>query len=156
MDLERDLESLVRALLRRAPLPALEEGAWSAVLEKAARHGVEAWARRELASREAALPGEARATSDERLALERLEQERIHATLAEVLATLEAASVSALALKGPVLGERVHGDGFLRPSSDVDVSVAPRDLDRAVAALAARGFAEENAALPYFRRHHHH
>jgi putative nucleotidyltransferase-like protein len=58
----------------------------------------------------------------------------------EVCATLDAASVPFIALKGAALAYLVYPDPLLRPMSDVDLWVVPDRIDRALEALAARGW----------------
>jgi hypothetical protein len=57
-----------------------------------------------------------------------------------LVATLSAHGARALALKGPGLAERVHGDVGLRSAGDVDLLVAREDLTAAAAALRALGY----------------
>lgn len=94
---------------------------------------------------------------EQQLAFERLAQSRLLAALDEALLTLHAAGVHAAALKGPVLAERIYPDPTLRLSTDLDLLVAPADLDRSTAALEAIGYqAETGDAERYSRKHHHH
>ncbi|MBL8609621.1 MAG: nucleotidyltransferase family protein [Myxococcales bacterium] len=62
------------------------------------------------------------------------------ASLLTVLTVLDRAGIRALPVKGVVTGAWLYGDPSERPLTDLDVRVAPRDLDRAEAALAAAGF----------------
>ncbi len=62
------------------------------------------------------------------------------ASLEVVLDHLGRAGVRALPVKGVVTGAWLYDDPAERPLTDLDVRVAPRDLDRAEAALAAAGF----------------
>ena len=65
-----------------------------------------------------------------------------HAALAvRWTSTLEAAGIDCLALKGPLLAQRIHGDLGLRSSGDVDLLVEPARLDEAVALVRRDGFA---------------
>ena len=62
-----------------------------------------------------------------------------------------------MALKGPLLAERIYPEGALRPSVDLDLLVAENDLGRAVAALERAGWeADAGPTAVYARRHHHH
>jgi hypothetical protein len=71
-----------------------------------------------------------------------------------LLAALSDAGVVAMPLKGPFLSERLYGDAALRPSTDIDLLVAPRDLDRALGILEAAGcrLVRPGRSLP--RLHH--
>lgn len=57
-----------------------------------------------------------------------------------LLGSLEEQGVATLALKGPLLAERIHGDSSKRGSVDIDLLVRPRDFGRAVAILRAEGY----------------
>jgi Uncharacterised nucleotidyltransferase len=65
-----------------------------------------------------------------------------------VLAALEAAGVRALPLKGPLLGERLHGDAGARLSADVDVLVARDELQRAERIVCELGWRLEPPREP--------
>lgn len=60
--------------------------------------------------------------------------------LVEVSEDLEAAGVPVLAFKGPALAATVYPELGLREFVDLDVLVAERHRDRAIAALRSRGF----------------
>lgn len=75
----------------------------------------------------------------------------------DITAALRGASVRALLIKGAGLAYTVYDDPRLRPGDDVDVLIAPVDLDAADAALTASGFdrqLEPDAALASFQRHY--
>lgn len=57
-----------------------------------------------------------------------------------VLAALEEAGIAAIPYKGPVLAAQAHGNVSLRQFRDLDILVAPGEVDRAEAVLAARGY----------------
>jgi hypothetical protein len=56
--------------------------------------------------------------------------------------------VSWMALKGTPQAARLYGDPGLRPSSDIDLLVTPRDFVRAVTLLADRGYVPSNPPAP--------
>jgi hypothetical protein len=60
----------------------------------------------------------------------------------QIAGWLAADGIRALALKGPLLAEEAHGDLGLRHTADVDLLVAPADLDAAARTLVAHGFSE--------------
>lgn len=60
---------------------------------------------------------------------------------AAVVRALARAGIAATLLKGPRLSEQLYGGPGVRPSSDVDVLVRPRDLDTAVRVLVSLGYA---------------
>lgn len=79
------------------------------------------------------------------------------ATLDGLGEVLSAANVTVVALKGPLLAERLYPEGALRPSIDLDLLVAEHDLERAVRALEKAGWsADSSPTAAYSRRHHHH
>lgn len=53
---------------------------------------------------------------------------------------LESVGIASIALKGPVLAWRAYGDLGLRETGDVDVLVAPGDVDSTVAQLVNHGY----------------
>jgi hypothetical protein len=59
---------------------------------------------------------------------------------ARVEAALAAAGIRASGLKGPALGRAVYGEPGRRLSSDIDLLVAPADLNPAVAAVRGLGY----------------
>ena len=63
-----------------------------------------------------------------------------------VLGRLDEAGIQALVLKGVPLAARLYPAAWLRPSSDVDVLVHPRDLSAAAAALERAGFRQVTLA----------
>jgi hypothetical protein len=78
-------------------------------------------------------------------------------SLDELAAIFHGARIPVVALKGPLLAERLYSHGALRPSVDLDLLVSERDLDAAVLALTAAGWlADAGPTAAYARRHHHH
>ncbi|MDQ3721859.1 MAG: nucleotidyltransferase family protein, partial [Actinomycetota bacterium] len=68
---------------------------------------------------------------------------------------LEDDGIRAVALKGPHLAERLHGDAAMRSSNDIDLLVQPEDFHGAVRVLAQTGYRSEDKApwidgLPLF------
>ncbi|MDH3734024.1 MAG: nucleotidyltransferase family protein [Gemmatimonadota bacterium] len=60
--------------------------------------------------------------------------------LVDLTNLLSTAGVESVPLKGPVLAEAVYGSHAMREFGDLDIAVRPRDLDRALDALAEVGF----------------
>jgi hypothetical protein len=56
------------------------------------------------------------------------------------IAMLADAGVRSAALKGPLLGEAIYGDPGRRPSSDIDLLVAPAQLQTAVEVMRGLGY----------------
>lgn len=61
---------------------------------------------------------------------------------ARAAAELEAAGIPSVPLKGPRLSEALYGDPARRPSSDIDLLVAPENLLRAVDVVRGMGYQE--------------
>lgn len=94
---------------------------------------------------------------ERRCVLLRLVTRHAWQSLEETLKVLNAATIRAVVLKGPLLGQRLHGENSLRPSCDHDLLVADHDLDLATAALATLGYElEQEAQEDFFRTQHHH
>lgn len=64
--------------------------------------------------------------------------------LARVVTLLRAAGVEAVAYKGPALSVVLYGDAGVRPCTDLDLVVPPREYGAARAALCGAGFASRN------------
>ncbi len=74
----------------------------------------------------------------------------------ELLATLTAAGVRVIPLKGIWLAERVYQDGACRPMSDIDLLVSAEELSHARAAIERLGYATTNFYLSAERDNHVH
>lgn len=137
-------------------VPSLQ-GGWPAFLERAGEHGLAAVIYQAALDAGAEIPADLRAAFDRQLAFERLAHAGAMAAMMETLALMRGRGIECLILKGPPLGRRVYGDASLRPSSDLDLLIAEKDLGAAVAALEGAGFrAESGAAADYNRAHLHH
>jgi Uncharacterised nucleotidyltransferase len=83
--------------------------------------------------------------SFERDVAEALEHGRRQAALLELMGarvrnSLADAGIRSAALKGPQLSERLYGDAGRRPSRDIDLLVAPTQLDAAVEVVRELGY----------------
>jgi len=114
---------------------------WNALVQLALEHGVMPLLYRALAAHRAgALPP---------IVLDRLRRQyRANARvtrflmreLVELLAAFETHGIRAIPLRGPVLALSLYGRLTARQFGDLDVFVAPRDVDRASDLLVARGY----------------
>ena len=68
--------------------------------------------------------------------------------LIEILNLLSANAISAIPYKGPVLALTAYGNLALRPITDLDILIRPRDLRRAQTILRAAGFRDETSFSP--------
>ena len=87
-------------------------------------------------ARPAGVPPEVAREASTRAQLSALGGLRLTGELISLTRILEAAGVPVLALKGPALAVRAYGDVALRPQNDIDLLVRPKDIDRALEALA--------------------
>lgn len=85
-----------------------------------------------------------------------------HAAHLGLLARIDAAfgrrAIDAVALKGPLLAERLYATPSARVCSDVDLLIAERDIDRAIEALGTLGYRHrrDDPVEQRFRADHHH
>ncbi|RYD28116.1 MAG: hypothetical protein EOP89_03220, partial [Lysobacteraceae bacterium] len=117
------------------------------------RHGVAALVTDGLRAADVAVPA----------GIDRIARARARAALAQLRDTisldrlLAEAGIAMLTLKGVALAHRLHGGVALRESADIDIAVAPEDVERAWAALAAAGYVRERPAAllphPVLRRY---
>jgi Uncharacterised nucleotidyltransferase len=91
-------------------------------------------------------------------ALEKQQQATVHVntrnlmTLRLLVSTLEAHQADGVIFKGPCAQMLVHGDFFMKPSSDVDLLVSGRDFDKAGRIIADSGFAvAEECMSPWWK-----
>ena len=130
---------------------------WGAIFESAERNGIAAILYHYLVQVKVLLPPELESEIKRQLTLDWVVQLRLRAALDEALETLQAAGVRTVALKGPLIAERIYAEEFLRSSSDVDLMVSLADLDGAQAALEAIGYQAQTGVLArYSRENHHH
>jgi hypothetical protein len=116
---------------------AFAEGVAALLLERIAALGLE-------------LPAACRDEAERRWVHDRLWYRRLAAAQEEVLGACEAAAVTAVVLKGPLLGERLYSDPALRPSADLDLLVDGEDMEPTCRVLEELGFRAEG---PW--RYHH-
>jgi hypothetical protein len=150
-----DDSTIIRPLLTRDPAPfaGLAPEARARLLTAAARHGLLACVAGRLPAGDPAL----RARFERLAAGVRLNDLRLRLVLEEVLAPLATAGIAPVALKGPVLADRLYADPGLRASTDLDLLVPEPALDRSVAVLLGLGFHGGPPLVDaYERRHLHH
>ncbi len=117
---------------------------WAEFLGAAAEHGVYA----PVAARALPyLPDPVRSGVARALAALSLRDAYLVKVLREAVAALEEAGVATVALKGPVMAERLFPPDEPRASEDLDLLILPGELDRAVQALRGRGYAPDPASL---------
>lgn len=130
---------------------------WDGVFNAALQHGVESFLYRFLTETGYQLPGEVQERTERWLMIRDAWQTHSAQALDETLRALHAADVKAVALKGPVLAERLYSNPRVRPSADLDLLVAPSDFNRATSALAAVGYRPQNESQDRFlRKYHYH
>ena len=162
---------LLRALPRSCAPPDAEAQAgfaraWTAlddppaILRLARTHALEGPIRAAAGPLAASSPAPAppqQALSQRAAAEARLRHAWTRAALVEASAALHQAAVRHAVLKGPLLAELLYADPGQRSSLDLDLLVAPADLDAALAALIELGyFSEFGPHATYARAHHVH
>jgi hypothetical protein len=158
------MDSTLRALLAALPddaasfnqvIRSIRAESWPELFEESIRHGVSGLLESHL-NAEAVPPEIWKA-----FLLHNTDQVLVYRELArsldEVVATLNEAGIRVCTLKGPALASRLYDEPAIRVSTDLDLLVAPDDLDRAVRALRARGYVGgSEATTSYLLRHSHH
>lgn len=130
---------------------------WDSVLACASQHGVLEVLRPGLTDERSPLTAAQRSWIKRTRRIDQWLQQPILDALADVLRTLDEASIQAVALKGPVLSERLYGEPSARRFTDLDFLVMPENLDRAVEALRTLGYLHQaGPSERFFRAHHHH
>src|SRR5262249_8025014 len=130
---------------------------WSRFLENAARNGLHDVVFQALTRLGRELPPAVHKHALRFQASQRLLHERLIRALGEALSAFAAAGVPVATLKGPVLAERIYPACVLRPSVDLDLLVASRDIYRAAAVLEGMGYhGAQGPGERYYREHHHH
>ncbi len=71
-------------------------------------------------------------------------QSRFVTELADVVTAMEAANISVLSMKGPVLGQRLYGNLLRRHFSDLDLFVDPLQLPKTLELLGEMGYVLKN------------
>jgi hypothetical protein len=150
----KPLDLLVPLLADPPDLAVLsDEASWNLVKLNAARYGVAALvagaARLHVSSSD-------RAWCDGILARAWGRHERMLRNLEYILSLLSGAGIPAIALKGPLLAQRYYSPAFLRkPSMDLDLAVAARNLDAACDVLLNAGYKPETSVAEAIARSHH-
>ncbi|HEU4453357.1 MAG TPA: nucleotidyltransferase family protein [Longimicrobium sp.] len=119
---------------------AIEGGIdWTALIGLGRRHGLIPFLHRHL--HPLPLPAEAAAELSARYREGAHRTLRLAAELRRVLGALAAGGIDALPYKGPTLAVAAYGELSMRTFDDLDVLVRPEDAPRALAILAAEGYA---------------
>lgn len=158
---ERQGETALRALIAALPddLDHFRRAAnrvedWPALLARAGAHGLDHVLRDGVErSGFLGIPTSLGARLAEQATFERLSFEHLARAHVAVTGALARADVQAVSLKGPALGDRIYGD-VLRPSSDLDLLVAPEAIPAAIAALGTAGFEPDGDVRPSSWAHH--
>jgi hypothetical protein len=130
---------------------------WDLLFENALVHGVESVLCHHLMDSNVTLPSDLRSSTERWLKVRTLWQSHARHALNEALEALDTAAVPTVALKGPLLGERLYPNPFLRPSADLDLLVSRSDLDRATEALESIGYRHNKESQARFlRKFHYH
>jgi hypothetical protein len=147
------MDIAVDRLLALAARPALDStgravfasalagfGDWDRLVARAEAHGLAPLLRAHLRAVGVSLPGPGAATLIGLAAYHRRRAAAQETALGDALDALGPAGVSPLLLKGAALARLIYPDPALRPMGDIDLLVAPDEIDRAGVVLAERGF----------------
>lgn len=124
------------------PVEQLLQGDWTAVVEEAIRHEVEAllYVRLDSLPPGARLPSAFTERLAELYARSALHNRFLYDQLSELLQAYTAAGLEVIVLKGAYLAEVVYGDITLRPMADLDLLVRQDELSDAADVLRAVGY----------------
>jgi hypothetical protein len=149
--------ALVEVLRGLPALPASATLDVERVLGRAELHGV-AGVVEDAAARVGALPPDLKAEIARRALARELDYDAHLALLRDLGARLEEAGMRAIALKGPLLGERLYERPSGRATSDVDLLVREADVERTVPLLEGLGYrlADSPEEVERQAREHHH
>ncbi|HTE44956.1 MAG TPA: nucleotidyltransferase family protein, partial [Gemmatimonadaceae bacterium] len=67
--------------------------------------------------------------------------------LVALLNAFESEGIRVVSLKGPILAEQIYGSVALRRFNDLDLLVAPEDVERAIALLTSRGYTLDDSKI---------
>lgn len=130
---------------------------WKNVLDAAERHGVFGLLYRQLHKVFLTNHKEIRQSIDNRQAISEIWSEHLNQTLDAILIAMKDHKVDVVALKGPVLSERLYGTVFARRSTDIDLLIRESALPMAIAAVEKLGYCvESGVSSEYHRAFHHH
>lgn len=124
-------------------LPAESDPRWSELAAAASAHGVQGWVARSLRG-VAGVPASFQVPLQAAAVRIAANHQRLLGEATRVTELLDAASTSAVVLKGPALVERYYRDPTLRSYGDVDLLVRPRDFAAALDALQGAGYLLED------------
>lgn len=117
---------------------------WSRLLRLAELHGLEAFLLRELYQGRVVVPPETLETLSRSCANVAARNLALGRELIQLSSDFRERDVDHLVYKGPSLAQMLHGTVSLRPSSDIDLVVHPRQAERAVAVLKQLGYYEKD------------
>jgi hypothetical protein len=121
------------------------------------RHGLSALARHELEKAGIDLPMDAAADLKRHALSVAANAVKVKGVLLRVLDALHKHDIDPVLLKGYGLASRFYPDPLLRPMSDVDLLISPRQLSAAKRALVEVGLSMQDAEMErYWRAHTHH
>ena len=149
----------LRAQMADADAVLADQGTRSAFLRLARELGVEGLVLSALKTTGLvdSLPADVVKEIDARLELLRRQALLLDLERDRVLHALGRHGIAPLLLKGSALRERVYDDALERSMGDLDLLVAPEEIDQSMAALRAIGYvSDSDELLDAYRRHHFH
>lgn len=132
----------------------LRQRDWSRTIREAELHGMAPWLLQQIRATGAEVPDEFRRKLAA-LAFRHADASRIRTrALLEIAGRLNRHGINVLVLKGAALAHLIYDDPALRPMRDIDILVAPEQLNRASALVSELGY-EATSGNPPLRDHHH-
>jgi hypothetical protein len=129
---------------------------WDELFDHAEFHGVAGLLHTFLKVWGVQLPGEKGRELIRRAAAGRLLLRHQHQGMCSVLEAFRKAGLVPVVLKGPILGERLYGDPLIRFWSDVDVLIAPADIEPVSGLLQSMGYRQLAGPIGQYERAHSH
>jgi len=130
---------------------------WARAIDCAREQGVLAVLLHYVRDANVEIPGSLLQAARRHCTIEQLWTSQVASALAEALPRLNAEGIKGVALKGPVLAERLYPDAALRPCIDLDLLVDAGQLEAANTVLEALGYrGQTGPGADYARAYEHH
>ncbi|MHB8879835.1 MAG: nucleotidyltransferase family protein, partial [Myxococcaceae bacterium] len=136
---------------------ALDSADFAALARDASRHGLAAVTRNALVAAGVELPKTANEALRHQVLAGSAGAMKVKRLLLRALDGLQAVGVRPVLLKGFALASRIYPDPFLRPTSDVDLLLAPEELELACSVMPSLGLSpklDSDDFYPSAYQHH--
>lgn len=126
---------------------------WPKILELAEQHGLSPLLQKHLKEAQITLPPAMARTLHLLVRRQQKQAETRLKILEEILTIFHEEEIQPILLKGAALSLTLYPDPALRPMRDLDILVAPQEVNRAQQLLKANGYSQARAPIP--ADHHH-